>query len=563
VELFNSFFTSHYISFPSCLSFKKPLSFAYFHSDFCNNFLALKSLDFTVPIGHPTISDISGGKRIVSKTVKNTRTRAVQTEVSSTVTTADFVYAAQVGVGGIYLNNNATISGSGGATGDIMSNGPIEGESGSQITGSVIVTSEEIGEQASFTTCNTAQTVGKSSGPSDVSQSFVAAQSGSLTRVRLYVKKAGSVGDADIYITDDNSGKPSTISLATGVLDSSIVGADYAWVDVIFPSPATVASSTTYWVVFNGGSHASKYWTWCGDSAGGYTQGNAKSSSDWSSGVWSDLSHDMTFKTVVGELTSILDGVDVVGPVKANTIKNSTITGDAYYQVFENASASGDTYSGSIDPSSVPMPISSSTIANWKAEAEAGGVISGNCPSDPACSDTMGPIKIDGDLSVDVNGSVFTLEGVVYVTGDVNLNNSVTIQCSGFFDGNSCMLIADGYINADNNVDLIGSGNSSSFILLFSTKEGCLGGTQQPDCAPENSAIYTANNVNGGILYATDSLVYINNGVDIEAVVAYRFELANVASVIYKADVANLSFLADSGGGAGGDWTFNNWKEVE
>lgn len=510
-----------------------------------------------------SIIDISGGKRILSKASQQTRMRAVQTEVSSQVTTADFVYAAQVGEGGIYLDNNAMIYGTGGAAGDIMSNGPIEGGNGSEVTGSVIITTGDTGVQETFTTCNTDQNVGKKNDTLDVAQSFVAAQSGELNRIRTYIKKIGNASDANVHITADNFGEPATDTLASGVLDKDVVGADYAWVDIVFPTSATVASGTTYWLVFDGGSHTQHYYQWCGDSEAGYAKGGLLTSDDWSGGSWGSDSLDMTFKTVIGDLYSIIDNVDVVGTAKANTIKNNTVTGDAYYQVLENASVTGNSYAGSVDPSPIPMPIATTTVAEWKTLAESGGTINGNCPGEVECSTTMGPVKIDGDLTVDTEGATFTVDGVVHVTGNIDFNNNVTVRCNTLFADNSCIIIADGFINADNNVNLQGSGNSDSFLLLISTKDGCLGGTQQSDCASQNSAIYTANNVDGGILYATDSQVYINNGVDIDAVVAYRFELANTASVVYKTDVSDLSFLGSTGGESGGDWEFNDWQEVE
>ncbi len=510
-----------------------------------------------------TIADVSGGKRIFSKAVKNLRTRAMQTEISSAVTNVDFVYAARVGDGGIIMDNNSTISGFGGVPGDIMSNGPVVGGNGTQITGDVVVTSDLSGAQATSTTCNTDQIVGKVSAQTDFAQSFKAVRSGALSNVRLYLKKNGVPANPTIYIVSDNAGEPSMVTLASAILDGDNVGSDYAWIDVLFSTPLSVVSGQTYWIVFDGEQHSNKYWTWCEDSIEGYTVGESKYTDDWSAGSWNPSTGDLAFKTVVGEVRSIIDGINVLGIAKANIIRDSVIGGNAYFQVRENTTVSGTEYANSADPPTVPMPLASSTIDGWKIEAENGGVISGNCPDDPACSLNMGPGKIDGNLVIDTNGTTLTLDGVVYVTGYVDFNNIVTVQCNGFYGTNSCMLIADGYINADNNVTFAGSGQPESFMLLISTKEGCLGGSQQPGCASQNSAIYAANNVFGGILYSTDSQVYINNGVDIDAVVAHKFHLAAVASVIYKAEVGTLSFLSDVLGGGSGSWLVNDWEEVE
>ena len=374
-----------------------------------------------------TIINVPGGKSILSEAVKDTRTRAVQTEISSNVTNVDFVHAARVGDGGVSMANNATISGFGGVPGDIMSNGPVIGGNGTQITGDVVVTSSLSGAQATSSVCSTDQIVGKISAQTDFAQSFKAVQSGTLSNVRLYLKKDGVPDDPTIRIVSDSAGDPSTVTLASAVLDGDNVGSDYAWINVLFSTPVSVVSGQTYWIVFDGGQHSNKYWTWCEDGSEGYSDGESKYTNEWNVDAWSPSAGDLAFKTVVGEVRSIIKGINVLGTAKANIISNSVIGGDAYYQVKENTTVSGTEYADSADSAVVPMPLATTTINGWKTEAENGGVILGDCPGAVGCGDTLGPVKIDGNLVIDTNGATLTLDGIVHVTGYADFNNGVNV----------------------------------------------------------------------------------------------------------------------------------------
>ena len=69
------------------------------------------------------------------------------------------------------------------------------------------------------------------------------------------------------------------------------------------------------------------------------------------------------------------------------------LTGDAYYQNISGSSVDGDSYPGSPNPESVDMPISDEQIAIWKAQALAGGEITGDFDYEDD-ENSLGPKKM-------------------------------------------------------------------------------------------------------------------------------------------------------------------------
>ena len=505
-----------------------------------------------------TVSIVTSGNtsEITSVADKESYIRKVKTVVSTSQTSAEFYYGAQVGEGGIIMKQNSQIKGVGAADGDIMSNGAIIGDDVSNIiTGDAIVSSSITEDAvAQSIACNQDQIVGKANPEIDFAQSFVPSETRKLSKTSLYIKKVGSQGDGTISIVADNAGVPDTTSLADGTLDASLVGAGYAWVDVTFPTPTTLTAGQTYWIVLDAKKISTKYWVWCRDNSGGYSDGVVKYSDDWDDDPWVDVVGDMTFKTYLGEGHSKISKVIVNGTAKANTIIDTTIGGDAYYQSIAGSTVGGTPHPGSPDPPYVSMPISDENIADWKSDAEAGGTIVGDYL---ATTTVMGPVKIDGTLEIDINDTL-TLSGVVYVTGKVDLTNLSKIQCDPLFGEQSCVLITDGYVNISNNVTFSGSGNPKSYLMILTILENCLG-TPNPSCGPENSAIYIKNNATGAIFYASDSLIHINNGVNVTSIVGYKLRLNNTATVTYEDNISDLIFSS----GVGGGWRIHEWKEVE
>jgi hypothetical protein len=457
------------------------------------------------------------------------------------------------------MDNNAIIRGAGGVDGDVYSNGSVIGSLGAQILGDIIVSTgltEDMVERS--TLCDADEVVGKSDPRIDFAQSFTASESKKLSKISIYIKKNNNPTDKTIHITGDASGKPASVSLSDGVVQSSLVGSGYAWIDVVFPSPATLVAGQTYWIVFDATEHNSKYWLWCKDSLAGYAGGSAVYSNNWDTDPWSSVPGDLTFELFFGDGFSQIDSVNVTGTAKANTIKNSAVGKDAYYQTIISSTVSGTSFPGSTDPPVLSMPISDAIISGWKADALAGGTITGNCPGAAGCSLAMGPKRINGNLSIDI-GDTLTLTGIVHVTGNFIPGNNSFVVCDASFGAKGCLLVVDGFVDVSNNVTFSGSGNPQSFVLVLSDVADCKGGVQQAWCAPQNSAVYIANNATGAIFYATDSQIYLNNGVEVTSVIGYKLHLANGAIITYNTNLSDIDFSSSPDSG----WKINDWKEIQ
>lgn len=505
-------------------------------------------------------------KEIFAVGETDTQVRKVYLEISNNKQVA-FPYGAQVGEGGIVMNNNSTIDGTGLAGGDLYSNGQIVGGNGARVTGNAISSSGMFPDPiASSTVCASDETVGRTSPNIDYAESFVisATTSVALSKVSLYIKRNSNPTGANIRITTDNGGKPNTTAVATQALSYSTVGTTYGWIDVIFTSPATLDPGVTYWVVLDATQNNSKYWTWCRSGSDTFATGTAMRKSDWSTaGAWTTITGDLTFKLTLGGGVSKIANVDVSGTAKADTLSNLDTGGDAYYQLLSGSSVGGTAYPGSPTPPYVPLPISTTTIAEWKDDAAGGGTIMGNCgPGGVAgCNTfplTIGPKKIDGDLHID-GGETMIIRGTLHVTGNVNIENNSIVRCDPGFLSKSCVMIVDGSVDINNNSNLTGSGFAGSYLMVLSTKQGCLGGSGT-GCAPNFSAIQVANNVSGAIFYTTDSMIDIANGATVTAVVGYKLQLSPNSTIMYDPLLALVTFSPSVSGGTGA-WNVNNWNE--
>lgn len=484
---------------------------------------------------------------------------------TSKVYGVSLLYGAQVGEGGITMNNNSVVDGIGLADGDVHSNGAIVG-SDADIFGDVTVAARLENDQiASSTVCNTSEVVGQSNPKIDHAQSFVMSSTSpdTLARVSLYLMRNGNPSSATLRVVADVAGFPGTTAadtLATQDISYSIVGTSLGWVDVNFATPAFLNPGVTYWLVFDSGQHASKYWYWCRSTSDVYPFGSPVYKQVWSSAsAWTALGGDLNFKLAWGGGISILNDIDVTGSAKADTITNSSVTGDAYYQTITGSTVSGTSHPGSPTPPYVALPLTATAIAQWKVDAESGGVISGDYTVDDDAV-TLGPRKIDGDLRVE-NNATLELSGTIYVTGSIVLENNVLVKCHFDFGDKGCLLIADKSITIGNNSTFAGSGVGGSYVMVLSTKQGCLGsGSSALECTTNNSAIAISNNVDNALFYAGESMIDVSNNAIITAIVAYKLSLSNNTKILYDGALMNTSFQPTATGTTGA-WNINRWNE--
>lgn len=192
----------------------------------------------------------------------------------------------------------------------------------------------------------------------------------------------------------------------------------------------------------------------------------------------------------VSKAGGTIDNCTIGGEAHADRIEDSDISGDCYYDdVWDKSDCGGTLYSG--QPTPVARDLPTFDEAFWHAQAESGGVISGDY--EPADGEALGPKKIEGDLTLGNNVDI-TLTGPIWVTGDFYLTNNATVTLDASFGAMSTVVMVDGIIDIVNNVMFYGSGIDGSYVLLYTPS------TADPAIEVRNNAgtaVYLAPN--GGV----------------------------------------------------------------
>jgi hypothetical protein len=273
---------------------------------------------------------------------------------------------------------------------------------------------------------------------------------------------------------------------------------------------------------------------------------------------------------VSAEATGFVNQVHSTSSVYSHTITNTTIDQDAYYQTFAGATSSvtvsGTKYPNSPDQPALPMPVSDELIAEWEADAASGGTATCSGGTYTITSSvTIGPKKIPCDLSITGNGTIVTLTGTLWVTGNVLIDGSggggVQMKVSNSIGDKSVAVIADkpgssltsDLITVDNNSNFYGStGNADSYVMLISMNTSAESGGA-------NNAINVKNGGTGNLLiYAPHGKILLENNVNLREVTAYKLVLQNNTVVNYAIGLAQTLFTS----GSGGSWKIKRWQEI-
>ena len=258
--------------------------------------------------------------------------------------------------------------------------------------------------------------------------------------------------------------------------------------------------------------------------------------------------------------TGSINGVHATSSAFAHTIQNADIDGDAYFQSISGSSVAGTSYPNSPDQATSSLPISDSVIADWEAEAVAGGTHTSPCPYSIGESVTLGPKKIDCALNL-YGDAVLTLAGPVWVVGNIDISNQSEIRLASSVGNKSIALIADkstdltsgSQIILSNTTEYYGSGDPNSYLLMISQNKSA-------ETGGDNAAITISNSAGGKLLlYAGHGLIQLSNTVVLKEVTAYKISVNNSAQIIYESGLANLLFSAGPSGG----YVFDKWREVQ
>lgn len=260
---------------------------------------------------------------------------------------------------------------------------------------------------------------------------------------------------------------------------------------------------------------------------------------------------EVTDTVVVSLNGNKIEQTDVGGDAYAYSCENSDITGTLYYVT--GGTITNCDYGSLVELTNEieaeDLPIPPEQITDWKDEAAAGGTFSGDYILDGGETVSLGPIKIIGNMIID-NNSFLIVTGMIYVTGNITIENGSTARLDDGFGLLSGLIISDGKITIRNNGIIQGSGEEGSFLMLLSTNNSV---------DPTSPAIDVGNNAQGAIFYTSNGLIRLRNNIDIREATGYKLILDNNAIVRYEAGLENIDFTSGPGGG----WRIQNWQETE
>ena len=527
------------------------------------NTRSIDSGDTIVLNGYTTtinITSTANGKTINTISDRDGIIRKIQSNVTMGVGTA-FNYGVQAGTGGFVLTGGARVNG------NVYSNGDIIATNGVIITGSAVAANSSAlsADQSNETPIPPDNNIKfrDASGTQDFAQSFQITGQAPINKISLYIKKVGSPSDITVRIVSDSAGSPSTNNMFStqGTLSASLVSSvNYGWVDVVFPENPELVPGTTYWFVLDNSTQSSSNYYIIGGNTG-YTNGSAKIGKY--SGTWSATSPaglDGYFKFYLGGLTSTIGSGSYVGSV----VIGSGGIGDAYAHTVTGASVAGNLYCQSggdnnkpcdtsrPDPSPQGYPISESNIADWKSEATAGGVISGDYTVGYAGA-TIGPIEITGNLVVN-GGGILTLTGNVWVHGTVTVSGGGKIKLAPSFGANGGTIVSDGVVSLTGGGNMTGSGQTGSYLMVLTTSN-C---PKDPVCGGVDALILSGG-AGAVILNAQNGEMTLNGGTGVKSATAYMIKASGGAIITYESGLADINFSSGPSGG----WNISSWQEVQ
>jgi Tfp pilus assembly protein PilX len=472
--------------------------------------------------------------------------KTVKMDVSIDLNTVAFNFGVQVGEGGLSMANNSRVNGNIYSNGNITGSGLITGDATVAGGGSPTLDQQCTTNSSAFNFNTTAKR--------DVAQRFTSTLSATVTRVSVFLKKTGSPSNITVRIVTDNNGSPSrTVVGGTGTISSSSITTTFGWINATFSTPPALTSGTNYWLVLDTSSSATNYYSWAQDVNDSCANGTAKYSTDWNQNppTWVAISRDMNFQVYMGGATTRLSGVTVNGTARANTLQSCTIGLHAYYQTISSCSVAGTKYPGTADSSQQVMPISQPQIDEWKSDAESGGIINGNYSRTNGQSATLGPIRINGNMTLD-NNVTLDVTGPIWVKGNITIGNNVTVRVSSTLGNASSIIIADnpdnptgsGRISLDNNVSVRGNNNTGSYLIVLSTKQD---GAQNAFNLGNN---VTSSSTPTSVFYASSGTMGLDNNAVAAQLTAYAISLSNNVIITYSSGLQDTNFSS----GPGGSW---------
>ncbi len=268
-----------------------------------------------------------------------------------------------------------------------------------------------------------------------------------------------------------------------------------------------------------------------------------------------------------------IQGIHATGTVRSHTLGASgqatIVDGNAYYTaIAANVTVGGTKYPGSADEATSSLPISDEQIAEWEAQALAGGVmLSSECDNYSSSSNTctlsstktIGPKKIPFNLLIKSSSGILTVAGPLWVTGNITTQTGPTIRMAAALGATNVAVIADNPSNrTTSSIIDIGqstvfqnSGTTGSFVFMISQNNSAEnGGTVD--------AISMSQGASALVAYAAHGQVTLSQSVSLKEVTAYKIVLTQSANVTYDTGLPSVLFSAGPAGG----YDLLSWQEI-
>ena len=385
-----------------------------------------------------------------------------------------------------------------------------------------------------------------------------------------YITAESALEDVMMRIMNgDTFGATTTLSALSGVATTTAIYDSFSDIYTI-KSTAKVGRSTRVDVVelASGAGTSFNYGLQSGN--GGFTLTNSASitGNAFSNGSIVGQGISMIYGDVISAGPSgTVSKIHVTGSAWTNTLNDSIIEGDAYYNVVgvpSTVNGTRHTPFTVIDPE--PLPITDAEIDLDKTEIQNTGTVipASSCTAGKYtinADTTIGNVKIECDLEIKKTGAstVVTLTGPLWVTGNITLSSGPTLRVSPTIWRRSVKIIADNPANrltsskitVSNSTQFQGTGHPSSFIMLLSQNNSAeSGGTE--------TAIDVGQSSSGALLvYAGHGKVAIGNQIHLKSVSGYHIDIGNNSDITYDTGLTSVLFT----GGPGGGYVISDWYQ--